>query len=287
MKRSRVRSNLLVISGLVVLGLAMICLAGFAGLMTGLGPHALQARSLSGDSLHEESLREESWRTELLNASRPGASEPTPAAVIEERFAWNRADPPAREMPNSATSLMAADAANVLPLTDMTLFSPSLGYPAPVTIGGNSTASVPEPASAAVAAVAAAAGQAQSVAPPIRRQVAARFGNVLNDAQIASIKKRLKLTPDQEQMWPAVEVALRRIAYKTAAAARRHPSTGDVADAGRQRSGLMAYIDPDSAEVQQLKYAAIPLIMRLNDDQKREVKSLAHVMGLEAVASEF
>jgi hypothetical protein len=39
--------------------------------------------------------------------------------------------------------------------------------------------------------------------------------------------------------------------------------------------------------VQQLKYAALPLIMRLNDDQKREVKSMAYVMGLESVASSF
>jgi hypothetical protein len=49
----------------------------------------------------------------------------------------------------------------------------------------------------------------------------------------------------------------------------------------------MAYVDTNSAEVQQLKYAALPLIMRLNDDQKREVKSMAYVMGLESVASSF
>jgi hypothetical protein len=49
----------------------------------------------------------------------------------------------------------------------------------------------------------------------------------------------------------------------------------------------MAYVDPGSEEVQQLKYAALPLIMRLNDDQRREVKMIAHVMGLEGVASQF
>jgi hypothetical protein len=47
------------------------------------------------------------------------------------------------------------------------------------------------------------------------------------------------------------------------------------------------YIDASSAEVQQLKSAALPLIMRLNEEQKREVKMLAYVMGLEAVASQF
>jgi hypothetical protein len=49
----------------------------------------------------------------------------------------------------------------------------------------------------------------------------------------------------------------------------------------------MAYVDANSAEVQELKYAALPLIMRLNDDQRREVKSMAHVMGLENVASQL
>jgi hypothetical protein len=34
-----------------------------------------------------------------------------------------------------------------------------------------------------------------------------RPGFLLNDAQIASIKTRLHLTPDQERMWPAVEAA--------------------------------------------------------------------------------
>ena len=36
---------------------------------------------------------------------------------------------------------------------------------------------------------------------------------MLDDAQIASIKERLHLTPDQEEMWPAVEAALRNMAY--------------------------------------------------------------------------
>jgi len=31
----------------------------------------------------------------------------------------------------------------------------------------------------------------------------------------------------------------------------------------------------------------LPLIMRLNDEQKREVKSMAYIMGLESVASLF
>ena len=44
-------------------------------------------------------------------------------------------------------------------------------------------------------------------------------------------------------------------------------------------------IDPDSAEVQQLKSAAMPLLFQLREDQKREVRTLARLIGLEKVAS--
>ncbi len=103
---------------------------------------------------------------------------------------------------------------------------------------------------------------------------------MLNDAQIASIKQRLKLTAEQERMWPAVEAALRKIVYTRNA---MNPQTRAAQSSGSPTP----YIDPSSAEVQQLKSAALPLIMRLNDEQKREVKMLAYVMGLEAVVSQF
>ncbi len=112
------------------------------------------------------------------------------------------------------------------------------------------------------------------------RGVTSRSSTVLNDAQIASIKQRLKLTAEQERMWPAVEAALRKIVYTKNA---MNPQTRTAQASGSPT----AYIDPSSAEVRQLKSAALPLIMRLNDEQKREVKMLAYVMGLEAVASQF
>lgn len=120
--------------------------------------------------------------------------------------------------------------------------------------------------------------QIASAAAAPRRRPAGRPGSVLNDAQIASIKSRLNLTPDQERMWPAVEAALRDVSYTKAAQAPNRSA---------QDGGRMAYIDPNGSEVEKLKQAALPLIMRLNDDQKREVRSLAHVMGLDEVASSF
>jgi hypothetical protein len=94
---------------------------------------------------------------------------------------------------------------------------------------------------------------------------------VLNSTQIASIKRRLNLTPDQERYWPAVEVQLRKMEYK------KGPS-GDTRTAS---------IDTSKMDVQGLRNAGFPLVMSFNDEQKRELKSLAHLLGLENAMSGF
>jgi hypothetical protein len=108
---------------------------------------------------------------------------------------------------------------------------------------------------------------------------ASRHGFVLNDAQIASIKSRLHLSPDQEQMWPAVEAALRSIAYSKSRDSRRRN--------GGATSAEVASLDPYGPEVQGLKSAAFPLIMSFSDEQRSEVRSIAHVMGLDQLASQL
>jgi hypothetical protein len=98
---------------------------------------------------------------------------------------------------------------------------------------------------------------------------------LLSDAQIAGIKDRLKLSSAQESYWPAVENALRAVARKIHAARQADPNaTG-------------APIDPDADEVQQLKSAAMPLLFQLREDQKREVRMLARLIGLEKVAAQI
>ena len=98
---------------------------------------------------------------------------------------------------------------------------------------------------------------------------------LLSDAQIAGIKERLKLSPSQESYWPAVESALRAVARKIHATRQTDPNaTG-------------APIDPEAEEVQQLKSAAMPLLFQLREDQKREVRMLARLIGLEKVAAQI
>jgi hypothetical protein len=96
---------------------------------------------------------------------------------------------------------------------------------------------------------------------------------LLSDAQIAGIKDRLNLSSSQESYWPAVENALRAVARKIHATKQTDPH------------GVP--IDPDSDEVQQLKSAAMPLLFQLREDQKREVRTLARLIGLEKVAAQI
>ncbi|MBR0756278.1 hypothetical protein JQ604_29225 [Bradyrhizobium jicamae] len=96
---------------------------------------------------------------------------------------------------------------------------------------------------------------------------------LLSDVQIAGIKERLKLSAAQESYWPPVETALRAVARKIHAKRQADPSAGGMP------------IDPDSAEVQQLKSAAMPLLFQLREDQKNEVRQLARIIGLDKVAA--
>lgn len=105
----------------------------------------------------------------------------------------------------------------------------------------------------------------------LRRQQASY--TLLSDLQIDAIRVRLKLTAEQERNWPAVEAALRGLA------ARLH----DMKKSGEAPTDLSS----DSAELAKLKAAATPFFAQLNADQKRELKMLAHLIGLGRVVAQL
>jgi hypothetical protein len=149
----------------------------------------------------------------------------------------------------------------------MTLFSPRPIYPLTPAVEPepevtHTTAAVAQPT--AKIALASASSTPVNVAPkPVHRSNA-----VLNDSQIASIKKRLALTPEQQRYWPAVEAELRKMEYKKG-----------------QGGSRTASIDMSKVNVDGLKSAGFPLVMSFSDDQRRELKSLTHLLGLESVMS--
>jgi hypothetical protein len=213
-----------------------------------------------------------SLRSAVPTAFIPSASEApsaTPAEILAARFP---SEDDAFQPPTfSATSVIPAGQGETFDLS---------------ALSGVATAEPPWPTANGTAPAAAEtweepARQSEPAKPAgaSPHRLTARSPNVLNDAQIASIKQRLKLTAEQARLWPAVEAALRRIVYTRTAIS---PKGG-----GQSGGSPTAFIDPFSPEVRDLKSAALPLLMRLNDEQKREVKMLAYVMGLEAVASQF
>ncbi len=210
---------------------------------------------------------------------------PTPAEILAARFPWKTAPPP------TPAEVLAERFPTEL-VEDNTPQPPTFSTARVVPAGQGETYDVS--ALSGVAAVGppwpAAEGNAPAASrtlegpnsplhaePPKGQRPSARSPNVVNDAMIASIRRRLKLTAEQEKWWPPVEAALRKIVYTKAAMNAQHGQPG----------GSVANIDPTSAEVQELKSAALPLLTRLNGEQKREVRELAFVMGLEAIASQF
>ena len=97
---------------------------------------------------------------------------------------------------------------------------------------------------------------------------------LLNDSQIAGIENRLQLTPQQAKHWPAVAAALRSLNRRYFHSRRPHQNAAPK-------------IDVNSPEVQLLIETALPMIQQLSDNQKREVKQLVRIIGLETVASQI
>jgi hypothetical protein len=196
-------------------------------------------------------------------APAPAAArnEPAPAAVIAARFPaqWQQQAARAATGDNDPPPQALAYAAEPQPVEPV--------RPAAASSSGFALASVdpsPEPAA-----------MPKRMAKPAPPKPAVLF----NDAQLASIKARLRLTRDQEAHWPQVEQALRAISWKIAT---QQNARGIVQ--GKQQASM---IDPNSAEVARLKSAAFPLIMSMREDQKQEVRQLAHTMGLKQVATMF
>jgi hypothetical protein len=127
-------------------------------------------------------------------------------------------------------------------------------------------AATPEPAAKPVVVAAA----EPSAKPVVHR----RPNAVLDDGQIANIKRRLHLSPYQERMWPAVESELRKLAVAA-------PAHQQQAKRGTKEPPKL---ELSSADVARLKSAALPLIMSFNDEQRGELRNMAHVTGLDRYA---
>jgi hypothetical protein len=107
------------------------------------------------------------------------------------------------------------------------------------------------------------------------------------DARIAAVRAGLKLTPDQDKLWPPVETAVRDFAKlrMDRANARMQAKQDDAKDAQqpadpvarlRTRADNMA---TTAAALKRIADAADPLYKTLDDGQKRRLRILTHMEG--------
>src|ERR1700743_3351106 len=104
------------------------------------------------------------------------------------------------------------------------------------------------------------------------------------DARIAAVHAGLKLTPDQEKLWPPLEAAVRDFAkMRIDRANARMAAKSDDSDAQKQddpvarlreRADNMA---ASAAALKKIADAADPLYKTLDDGQKRRLKILTHL----------
>jgi hypothetical protein len=100
----------------------------------------------------------------------------------------------------------------------------------------------------------------------------------LLDARIAALRTGLKLTPDQDKSWPAVETALRDLAKQRAARADEQRAAREKRTAQNPIELLCTRADAMSeraAGLKRLADASEPLYLSLDDGQKRRLQILA------------
>jgi|SRR5436190_3342043 hypothetical protein len=259
-------------SNRVWLGLAILAAAGIGGLTAGLNARAAFGTASSTTVVAElpasdiVSLRFPADWTEVAD------SEPAPRTL-----AYASADSSMLFSPKPTYALADARSvpANLSPASTSLAAAPPVAEPLPRPKPAAQVAA-PAPAAAAAAPAQPKMVLASASTKPVvaaAPKPARKSNAVLNESQLASIKKRLNLTPDQERYWPAVEAELRKMEYTK------------TADNKSTQGTRMASIDTSKMDVQGLKSAGFPLVMSFSDDQRRELKSLTHLLGLESVMS--
>lgn len=100
------------------------------------------------------------------------------------------------------------------------------------------------------------------------------------EARIAAIHAGLKLTPDQEKLWPPVEAAMRdmtKMRQQRRAELHDRPSFEEDAPGALRAMADAASLRADA--LRKLADAAQPLYASLDQDQKRRAVILARPMG--------
>jgi zinc resistance-associated protein len=99
------------------------------------------------------------------------------------------------------------------------------------------------------------------------------------DARIAAVHAGLKLTPDQEKNWPAVESALRDLAKQRSERFAARASANRPSDPIERLQLRAKTMQERGAALDKLATAAKPLYASLDDSQKHRLTVLARLNG--------
>ena len=114
-----------------------------------------------------------------------------------------------------------------------------------------------------------------------RPAISAEDRAALIDARLAGIKAGLKLTPDQEKLWPPVETAARDMAKQMQETRAARPQRSADENPLDRMSRMGDQMSQRGAAMVKVATAARPLYAALSDDQKRRLRILMHPAGLE------
>jgi hypothetical protein len=103
--------------------------------------------------------------------------------------------------------------------------------------------------------------------------------SAFGDARIAAVHAGLKLTPEQEKEWPAVESALRDVAKQRSERFRARASADMPKDPIERMSLRAEGMTQRAAALKKLANAASPLYKSLDDAQKHRFIVLARLGG--------
>lgn len=113
---------------------------------------------------------------------------------------------------------------------------------------------------------------------PARWRPSQEDAAAFTDARIAALKAGLRLTPDQEKLWPAFDTALRdigKVHLERRATRQNEPGPTDPVERLRRQAEALTTA---GASLKRLADAQEPLYQSLDDSQKRRFQMLSRMM---------
>jgi hypothetical protein len=112
-----------------------------------------------------------------------------------------------------------------------------------------------------------------------RARAEATASIVITESHIARLRAALRLTPAQQPHWVPVEAALSELA--------RQQARGEAAGFSYKLTDRSSAVAETAMQLRRLRAIAMPLIMSLDDNQKRDAITFARNMGFQQLVAAF